>query len=532
MKFSLTTKVFASLVLLSLFSLLFLFATVASHLKTAYKEQLVTSGQATAELLAGMSSAPLIFEQPESADLMLSSVSSTPSIKHVALYNIQEQQHLLFSSIGEAESDWSYRPEALAEFTQGWLHIVRPVKFEDMQIGWIHLQMSLDPLQQQLSDLYRATAIAFVITLGLALLLALAITKGLLAPLQQLRSTSTEIALTKNYGLRVKQKSVDEIGQMVSAFNSMLDDIEGFIREKNAQQQQVEELNLKLELKVSERTEQLENSMLQLHKTLQDLQLTQRKVVEQEKLASLGSLVAGVAHEINTPVGVAVTMSTTFAEKLRLFLQKVGSGQLRRTELDSFVQDTEEGLELLHSSLDKAARLIQSFKQVAVDQTSEERRSFRLNDVMDELLRTLRHQLKNRNIGYQLNMPADIYMDSYPGPLGQVVTNLFNNAVLHGFDGRDYGFISISAEQSAAEVVVKIRDDGQGIVKELLPRIFEPFVTTKLGQGGSGLGLHIVHNIVTGILGGEIQVSSEPQQGCCFTLILPLTAPRRGKQDD
>jgi len=527
MKCSLSAKLSASLVLFTLFSIIFLFATLSYQFKRTYKEQLVNSGKATAALLATLSTAPLIFEQPESADLILSSISTSHSIKHVALYNIQNGKHEIFSVFGAAESSWNYRPENLVEFTEGWLHIVRPVMFEDINIGWLHLQISLGSLHQQLSDLFKESVISLLIILSVAFLIAIVIARGLLAPLQNLKNTSTQISLSKNYGLRVFQKSNDEVGQLVEAINSMLDEIECVMREKDVQQQKVEHLNLELEQRVSERTHQLEKSMLELNSTVHSLELTQRRIIEQEKLASLGRLVAGVAHEINTPVGIAITISTNFAEKFRLLLSKINTGQLRKVELESFVQNSEEGLELLHSSLDKAATLIQSFKQVAVNQASEDRRSFNLNSNLDKLLRTLRHQLKNLNIRYQLNIPEEICMDSYPGPLGQVITNIFNNAVLHGLEHSDNGLICISASQSIEEVVIHITDNGQGISKTLLPRIFEPFVTTKFGRGGSGLGLHIVHNIVTGILGGEIQVSSEPKLGSCFTLKLPLIAPIR-----
>lgn len=525
MKLSLALKVVLSLVTLVLLSLLFLYITITYHVSSAYKNKMIDQSAATAELLASMVSAPLVFAQRDAADAVLAALQTTPAVTFAAVYDSQSAVDELFVSYGSAEVGTQFLPQEQAEFTATTLQMVRPIMLDGVQIGWLQLQSSLSPLEEQLAALFKSMALALAGALGGAVLLAIFITRSLLDPLMKLRATSSQITETKDYSLRVEQKSSDEIGHLVCAFNSMLDDIEGFVAEKNARQLQVQQLNLHLEEKVNERTRQLETSMAQLHTTLQNLQLAQRQMVEQEKLASLGSLVAGVAHEINTPVGVAVTMSTTFSEKLTQFLEKVSQGKLRRVDLDEFQHDSKEGLELLQNSLNKAARLIQSFKKVAVDQTSEERRAFRLSEVVDEVVRTLRHQLKNRNIQYQIDLPEDIWMDSYPGPLGQVMSNLFNNAVIHGFDNLDVGEITIRGSVSGQWVELQLADNGRGIPQKLIQRVFEPFVTTKLGHGGSGLGLHIVHNIVLNVLGGEITVASQVGQGTCFTLRLPLVAP-------
>lgn len=525
MKVSLSAKVIGSLVSLVLLSLVSLYVYMTYHVSSAYKNKLVAESSATAELLGSMVAAPLVFAQQNGAEIVLAALSTDPAITFAAVYDSQHSGYDLFASYGNVDPDAVFRPQTSEQFTETSLQMVRPILLDGTQIGWLHLQTSLRPLQLQLTELSKSMALALVIALSGAVLLAIFITRSLLDPLLRLRATSSKIAETKDYSLRVEQKSVDEIGHLVSAFNSMLDDIEGFVQEKIARQQQIQQLNAQLEDKVNERTRQLESSMLQLHATLENLQLAQRQMVEQEKLASLGSLVAGVAHEINTPVGVAVTMSTTFAEKLQQFLQKVSAGQLRRAELAEFEHDSAEGLELLQSSLGKAARLIQSFKKVAVDQTSEERREFRLDEVVGEVMRTLRHQLKNRNIQYQIDLPEDVLMDSYPGPLGQVIGNLFNNAVIHGFDGLDAGVIQICGRVDGQLVELQVIDNGRGIAPKLLHRVFEPFVTSKLGQGGFGLGLHIVHNIVLNVLGGEIRVESQSGEGACFLLRLPLVAP-------
>ncbi len=256
------------------------------------------------------------------------------------------------------------------------------------------------------------------------------------------------------------------------------------------------------------------------------LQLTQVKLVEQEKLAALGSLVAGVAHELNTPLGNSLLVASTLRDISGEFLQRIRSGALRRSELEQFCQSNAESAGLLMRSLGAAAGLVSGFKQLAVDQTSEQRRHFDLGTLCKEVALTLANRLHQGGHELRLEIADGVQMDSYPGPLGQVLSNLVINALVHGLDGRRNGLLSLSAQAPAdGQVRILFKDNGCGISAEHLGRIFEPFFTTKLGQGGSGLGLHICYNIVSGVLGGSIAASSEPGQGASFTITIPCVAP-------
>jgi len=259
--------------------------------------------------------------------------------------------------------------------------------------------------------------------------------------------------------------------------------------------------------------------------SFKQLKDTQSKLIATEKMASLGTLVAGVAHEVNTPLGVSVTMASTLSSNLASFLVDVKSGVLSRSKLENFERESVQSLELLESSLQHAAQLIHSFKQVAVDQTSSKRREFNLLDTLNEITQTLHHKIKRTNINYSIEGPEDIYLDSFPGPLGQVITNLFNNAMLHGFDGKEEGAIKIRFNLLGDEVRLLFSDDGVGVKEESLKKLFDPFYTTKLGKGGSGLGLNIVHSIITNLMGGDIHVES--RIGTTFEIKLPLVAPRK-----
>lgn len=292
------------------------------------------------------------------------------------------------------------------------------------------------------------------------------------------------------------------------------------ITERKVAEDQLRELNATLEQRVAERTSELERA-------LQTLGRAQEELVRTEKLAALGSLVAGVAHELNTPIGNALIVASTLRDKSAQFESDVAADALRRSQLDGYVAMNVRAADLIMRNLTQAADLVSSFKQVAVDQTSAKRRDFDLKETLDEVLSTVRVLVKNTPIVVRTEFAEGVRMDSFPGPLGQVVTNLFNNALEHAFAGRPAGEIVLRTwRDDESRVMLEFADDGAGIAAEHLPKIFDPFFTTRLGQGGSGLGLNIVHNIVTGVLGGRISVDSRPGQGTRFTLQLPLVAPR------
>ena len=261
-------------------------------------------------------------------------------------------------------------------------------------------------------------------------------------------------------------------------------------------------------------------------RALHELQDAQKSLLQAEKMASLGSLVAGITHEINTPVGNSLTVATSMEDRLKSFRQELASGALRKSSLESFLDSVDEAGKILIKSLEVAAGQISNFKQVAVDQSSSQRRQFNLSEVVDEVIYTLRPRIKHTPHRVEVDVPDNIRMESFPGPLGQIITNLFNNALIHGFDGMDEGVVRITAEQiDESTVAVSVEDNGCGIPEAHQARIFDPFFTTRMGKGGSGLGLNLVYTLATGVLGGEVSLAWTSDQGSCFKLTLPLQAP-------
>lgn len=258
------------------------------------------------------------------------------------------------------------------------------------------------------------------------------------------------------------------------------------------------------------------------------LQEAQEKLVEQEKLAALGALVAGVAHELNTPIGNSILMLSSMQSKTSEFGAKVNDGQLRRSELDEYLEDANEASRVIMRGLSSAADLVASFKQVAVDRTTAHQRPFNLANTSNEIIATMMNRIKLAGHQIELKMADDITLNSYPGPYGQVIANLINNALLHAFENQAQGRMWLSARKEGNDrVLIEFHDNGKGIAPDHLKRIFDPFFTTKMGQGGSGLGLSISYNIVTSLLNGSIRVESTPGKGTRFIMDLPLKAPLR-----
>jgi signal transduction histidine kinase len=279
----------------------------------------------------------------------------------------------------------------------------------------------------------------------------------------------------------------------------------------NALAVSLQETNASLEQRVEERSAQLADM--------------QKKAMDSERLTSLGSMVAGISHELNTPLGNAMTVSTTLEAQVRNLSQQVAQGKLTRTDMEKFLHSAAEMSLLATQSITRAANLVASFKQVAVDQTSEQRRPFLLDRVIADNVAALRPSLGLMHVEVTQNIPADVQCDSFPGPLGQVLTNLVQNAAVHGFDGKAEGQIQIIATLQGDQVELVVVDDGVGMDKKVLMHVFDPFFTTRLGKGGSGLGLSVSYRIATSVLGGSLYARSEPGRGSTFTLKFPVIAP-------
>lgn len=267
--------------------------------------------------------------------------------------------------------------------------------------------------------------------------------------------------------------------------------------------------------------ERLEEQNAALNSALTALQEAQSELVRQEKLASLGRLVAGVAHEINTPLGICVTATSHLVQELKLTREELEAGEMTEDSLQQFLEIVDQSLRILTANTQRAAALVRSFKQVAVDQSYDDIRTFRMKDYLDEVLLSLQPKLKVRPVKVEVQCPGDIVLDSFPGAVSQIVTNLVMNSLVHGYERDQAGTIRIAVGLEGDTVLFDYSDDGAGMSEEMLAKLFDPFFTTKRGQGGSGLGAHILYNLVTGPLGGTVKVESAPGKGLRYYLRFP-----------
>ncbi len=276
-------------------------------------------------------------------------------------------------------------------------------------------------------------------------------------------------------------------------------------------------------LGVAKAAQKEKESKQRLEKAYEDLKKAQQTLVESEKMASLGSLVAGVAHEINTPIGISVTASSHLQEKAEDFNSHIASRQISMRYLTDFLENLNQSTELMQNNLRRAADLISSFKQVAVDQTSEAHYQFPMAEHLHQVVTSLGHKLKKSHTEIEIECDPNLQLEGYPGALAQIYSNLIQNSIIHGFDeGNAPHKISIIVSHDENEVRIDYTDNGRGIPEEILPKIFEPFVTTRRGTGGSGLGAHIIYNLVRQKLRGKISCKSEADQGCQFSIQIPL----------
>jgi signal transduction histidine kinase len=365
-------------------------------------------------------------------------------------------------------------------------------------------QKAQETFDRTLGDISRRVLSIAVIFLGIIITAGVVIALSIRLPLQQIMAAMHAIT-SGDYDRRVQGTNArDEVGAMARA-------VEVF-RENAIAKRKTED-----ELRASK--EKAEGALLELGAAQQNL-------IDAERLAALGGLVAGVAHEVNNPIGISLTVASSFARRAEMFESDLKSNvQLRRSQLEEFVRTSRDAAQQLVANLHRAAELIQSFKQVAVDRSHAERRQFSLGEATDQIIASLRPVLKKATITLSVDVPEGLVIDGYPGSYGQILTNLFLNAANHAFaDGRS-GTISISAKSRGSDDIELIfADDGAGMTPDVQRQAFDPFFTTRRNEGGTGLGLHIVYNLVTQQLGGRMMLDSRLGQGTTFRIIMPKAA--------
>ncbi|MEE2729607.1 MAG: ATP-binding protein [Pseudomonadota bacterium] len=524
-------KIFFSI--LSVAFLCVMLISLPSLMNTAKHFMQIASDQARTDtlMLATMVEPALVFEREDMAQGILEILQQSPQVSSATVYALNPLDGSLstFARYGDAEAV----PQT--ELVQsGTTHIARvgshlvavtPVTSSGEIIGYIRLVASLANINQHFRQTLLYVGIAGGVALLVAGYLAVASRRTIVRPIKDLNAVSRLVAETKDYGKRATVESQDEVGDLIMSFNSMLDVLQEYDLARWEKEQEILQLNQDLERKVNERTLELQQSMTVLSDTVENLRATQGKLVEQEKMASLGSLVAGVAHEINTPIGVGITASSHLAQSFRELSEKFESGSLTKRDFAEAMGEMKETVQMISKNLERSAALVKSFKMVAVDQSTDDVRAFDVKEYFDSVLMSLNPKLKRTRHRVRLEVPDDLTIVSSPGALSQIITNLVMNSLLHGFEGMDSGEITMRVHRDQDGLVFDYFDNGRGIAESIRDRIFDPFVTTARSKGGSGLGTHILYNLVTQVLSGTVVLLSDTAPGVHFRISIPLTAP-------
>lgn len=448
---------------------------------------------------------------------------------HVYSYNPYNQKLEFFSSFNQPGSA-ALRPQlsrvkqlTSAEISGNFIEYTKMIQSEDKntKLGYVYIRM-------QMNHYNIATTEHIQLNLLIGLLAAIAIyfaavlvQRKILIPIDQIVGDIQDISYNKNYRDKVKPNQFVELERLGKSVNIMLKNFSNQMDKFARTEKEVTDLNRSLEEKVINRTQALRDSNQELLDALEQVHQYQSQMIESEKMASLGQMVAGVAHEVNTPIGLGVTVSTMLTDKIQTILGDLDKKSLTAKKLKTFLEESQENNQLIYRNLTRAAELINSFKQVAVDQAIDDIRTFNVKELMSDILLTIQPRLNQHPQKVLIHCDENLQVRSKAGPINQIIINLVMNSLLHGFKDRDEGEINITIWLQGDRCHIRYQDDGNGIEEKIKQKIFDPFVTTIRGKGGSGLGMHLVYNLVTQALHGHIEVKSELGNGAQFDIEFP-----------
>jgi signal transduction histidine kinase len=504
-----------------------LFAFAGFLLIAEYKyrnAELLRESTLQANLISDYIITPLLFLDHVGAKEVLVKLDDIPRMNAAVIYdkNGKEFTHHLINSEEHVFATQIDISTMTKKYIDDELVLTLPIVHKDTTYGAIVTHVSTKEITTQLLT-YTAFLILIVIVLILfSLFIIHKIQNYITAPIIDLAKTAQEISLSENYTLRAEKFYDDEVGNLYDDFNSMLDKIEQNARERDeaeaisrTYQTHLERITNELEERVKERT-------IALQESINQLESAQSQLIESEKMSALGNLVAGVAHEVNTPLGISITAASIFKNEIKTIQEQLQENKLTKSALNDFIETIAEADDILMKNLDRAALLIKNFKKISVDQSSEDIRDFELNAYMQEILTTFKSELRHRPISLEIKYKdKEIAMHSYPGAIAQIIINMLQNALVHAFDDDQKGKISIETQKHEDKVSIIFSDDGKGLDMSVAEKIFEPFITTKRNEGGTGLGLNITYNLVTQQLGGTIRIDSEHKKGTSFIIELP-----------
>lgn len=498
-----------------------------------------------ASFVANNANAFMVYNQADSAERWLKSFQASPLIRHIHLYRHDpnsESLSFFASYYAEQEAPIPVRFERAktihqARFTDNYVETAQPLMVEDSLQGYVYIRTSrADFDQAQVFSLAISAAITTA-SLILSWLMSLWLRRIITQPLDEMVESIQDIARDKQYDTALHEFELQELDRVANAFNSLLSRIQQHIKRQEQAERQASDLNAELELQVKQRTQMLFESNQELQQALASAHQYQNELVQAEKMQSLAKLVSGVAHEVNTPVGLAVTSTSILQDNLLLLKQKFAEKKLTSQEFQRYMTSFDENLALISRNIKRTADLISNFSKLSMDQFSDEDRPVTLTKFWDELVQNLssRHP-ELSSVALSAQIPDELTVSIRPGPLHQVIMQLVQNALQHAFTNTtkpaihfDFKFSGRVDDADQGELELTYSDNGDGIPEDLIKVVFDPFVTTKRSHGAAGLGLHLVYNLVVHALQGQISLVSPTTQGTQFHIRLPVRRVSQSK---
>lgn len=460
----------------------------------------------------------------------LKQLITTPMINHIHVYRLNEDDTIEYFTSYNKNHRFPAISNKIAEISQlstiqyqpNNLELIVKISQGDKLLGYLFIQTSLLDKHDFIKKLSYITLAFLLLTSLLAFAVAQWLFNKTTQPMIKLIDDIGQISQSKNYQTQLIKQPYKELDVLTKNINLLLARTEKHIKKVAEEHEHTQSQNNALENRLSARTDALKESNQELLSTLEKLHEFQGQLVETEKMASLGDMVAGIAHEVNTPIGLGVTASSLLGDKLHEIKIAFDNKTLKSSQLKKFLTDGDENVSIIFRNLERAAKLISSFKKVAVDQTSAETRNFNVSNLLDEVLLTLTAKLDSANVSIEVSCPEELTISSKPGPITQILINLILNSIYHAFDGLEHGKITINIIHLSEQLHINYSDDGLGIDESIKDKIFDPFTTTKRGSGGSGLGMHLVYNLVTQALDGHITLEHEHERGVSFDITFPV----------
>jgi signal transduction histidine kinase len=500
---------------------------------TKAHEASIRFAKSIAKVIAFNSQTPLAFDQQTNINEFLDTLKDIDSISHVHIYKVNQFK-------GKIEYFTSYKSEGLLPissqservssiyqpvYKNSYIEYALPVKDSTNLdiLGYVYLRIETANFEDTLVDLMAYNVVLAAALAGLAFFISILLRRRVLNPINDFVKDIQQITENKDYRHQVQDAPLIELSALVESINSMLSKINQQIAKFAEAEKEITELNHSLEEKVVTRTQALRDSNQELLDALEQVHQYQSQVIQSEKMASLGQMVAGVAHEVNTPIGLGVTASTMLSDRIDEIQQALDSKSLSAKKLEKFLADSKENTQIIYRNLSRAADLISSFKQVAVDQTADNARMVNLRSFVQEVITSLHPTLKKSHHNIEVDCEENLEILTKPGPINQVIINLIMNSIIHGFDEQEEGTIKLKIWTENLRCHIDYSDDGKGIEEKIKQKIFDPFVTTRRGEGGSGLGMHLVYNLVTQALNGTIDVESQLGEGATFRIEFPIS---------